>query len=379
MHFDATLLEHFERTGKTLHGLPGAAYTDERFFHLEQTRIFTQEWVFVGYAHQMKNVGDVRPIEIAGLPLFLLRGQDGNISAFHNVCRHRNTKLIDSDGNTGKQIRCPYHHWSYDLCGKLKNAPFFGGHTRELPDDFSYEENSLLPVHCEVWYDWIFVCLSSAPLPFDEFLAPIKRRLGTTDVTEFEPVTTIDFGVVDCNWKTLMENFIEPYHVQFVHKDTTDQPLTSHYTVIDEHCLGSSVELAEKELTKVREGTLGVTSHYLTLFPNFVMGTYQPDQLGVHMNTPHSVSGTWQNRVIYIHRDSQYSEEEIEQLADLWYKVHLEDHEMCELLQKGRQSPVALAGGVLSPHWEDSVRKFQELVVRAIRPALTDFDNGGKP
>ena len=234
MEFNATLLEHFEKRGTTLHGLPGAAYTDEQFFRLEHTRIFAQEWVFVGYLHQMNKVGDVRPIEVAGLPLFLLCGEDGNISAYHNACRHRNTKLVDSDCNTGRQIRCPYHHWSYDLYGTLKNAPFFGGPTRALPDDFRYEENSLLPVHCEVWHDWIFVCLASTPPPFDGFLAPIKRQLGATDVTEFEPVTTIDFGVVDCNWKALMENFIEPYHVQFVHRDTTDQPLTSHYTLIDE-------------------------------------------------------------------------------------------------------------------------------------------------
>lgn len=374
MNLDATLLEKFDRRGTTLHGLPGVAYTDERLFRLEQTQIFAQEWVFVGYVHWMRKVGDVRPIEVAGLPLFLLRGEDGNISAYHNACRHRGTKLIDSEGNTGRQIRCPYHHWSYDLCGALKSAPYFGGHTRELPDDFRYEENSLLAVHCEVWHDWIFVNLASIPLPFDDFLAPIKRQLGRTDVTEFEPVTTIDMGVVDCNWKALMENFIEPYHVQFVHKDTTDQPLTGHYTVVDGHCLGSAFESDEKDITKVREGTLGVTSHYLTLFPNFVLGTYQPDQLGVHMNTPLNVSGTRQNRVIYIHRDSQYSDSQIKQMEDLWHKVHLEDHEMCERMQQGRQSPVAGTGGVLSPHWENSVRKFQELVVQSIRPALTETD-----
>ncbi len=379
MKFDATLLEYFERKRTTLHGLPGVAYTDEQFFRLEQIRIFAESWVFVGYAHSMKKVGDVRPIEVAGLPLFLLRAEDGNISAYHNACRHRGTKLIDSDGNTGRQIRCPYHHWSYDLCGALKSAPYFGGRTRDLPDDFRYEENGLLPVHCEVWHDWIFVSLASSPLPFEEFLAPIKGQLGETDITEFEPITTIDLGVVDSNWKTLMENFIEPYHVQFVHKDTTDQPLTGHYTVVDRHCLGSAFDSGEADMTKMREGTLGVTSHYLTLFPNFVLGTYQPDQLGVHLNTPLNVSGTWQNRVIYIHRDSQYSDDQIKQLEDLWYKVHLEDHEMCERMQQGRQSPVANTGGVLSPHWENSVRKFQELVVQSIRPALTNTDKGGNP
>ena len=372
MNFDLGLLEHFEKSGQTLHGLPGVAYTDEKFFDLEQSQIFAREWVFVGYAHEMEKAGDVRVIEVANQPLILVREKNREIRAFHNVCRHRNTKLVDCDGNVGSRIQCPYHHWCYELDGTLNSAPFFGGHTRELPSDFCRQDNGLLPVHCEVWEDWIFVNLAAVPRSFEDYLAPIKRQLGTIDISEFEPIKTIDLGRICCNWKSLMENFIEPYHVQFVHKDTTDQPLTSHYTLADEHCLGSAVELGEAQLAKVREGTLGVTSQYLTLFPNFVLGTYQPDQLGVHMNTPLGVSTTKQNRVIYIHRDSQYSEEQIEQLAELWHKVHLEDHEMCERMQQGRQSAVSSTGGVLSPHWENSVRKFQELVVQSIRPALTN-------
>lgn len=366
----STLLEQFDQPGETRHGLPGQVYTNEELFRVEQSQLFGHNWVFVGFAHQMGNVGDARPVEVGGLPLFLLRGSDGHIAAFHNACRHRNLKLIDADGNTGRLIRCPYHSWSYDLSGTLKNAPYFGGGIREKPADFCYEDNSLKPVRCEVWYDWIFVNLSSDPVPFDEFLAPIKRQLGDTDVSEFEPVETLEFGAVPCNWKLLMENFIEPYHVQFVHRNTTDQPLENHYTVVDEHCLGSAVELGEEQLAKAREGTLGVTSHYLTLFPNFVLGTYQPDQLGVHLNSPLGVDRTEQKRVIYIHKNSEYDEAQTKHLAELWYSVHLEDHEMCIRLHKGRHSPLAAFGGVLSPHWENSVRRFQELVAATLRPAL---------
>ena len=89
-------------------------------------------------------------------------------------------------------------------------------------------------------------------MPFDDFLAPIKRQLGETDVSDYLPVATIDLGEVPCNWKLLMENFIEPYHVQFVHKTTTEQPLEDHYTVIDEHCLGSAVELSEEQVANAQ-------------------------------------------------------------------------------------------------------------------------------
>ncbi len=363
-------LELFDQQGETRHGLPGEAYIDERFFRIERQCLFGRSWVFVGYAHQIQNAGDVIPVDVGGLPLFLVRNEDHKISAFHNVCRHRNLKLVDAAGNAGRMIRCPYHSWSYGLCGALKNAPYFGGGIKSMPADFRYEDHSLIPVRCDVWHDWIFINLQSESSSFEDFLKPIKRQLGSTDATQFVPVATLDFGVVGCNWKLLMENFIEPYHVRFVHKSTTDQPLENHYTVVDEHCLGSAVELGEKQLAKVRKGTLGVTSHYLTLFPNFVMGTYQPDQLGVYLNTPKTVETTHQKRVIYIHKDSRYSDDQIKQVADLWHSVHLEDHEMCVRLQQGRHSPAAQAGGVLSPQWEDSVRKYQELVAEAVRPAL---------
>jgi len=365
------MFEYFDETGITLHGLPGQVYVDDHLFTVEQRALFRNNWMFVGFAHELPNAGDAQPIEAAQAPLFLLRGKDKKISAYHNVCRHRNLKLIDEKCNTGRLIRCPYHSWSYDLCGRLKNAPYFGGAVRELPEDFVYEDHSLKRVHSEVWHDWIFVNLSDNPVDFDEFLAPIKRQLGRVDLTDFEVASTLDFGIVECNWKLLMENFIEPYHVQFVHSSTTDQPLSDHYTVVDEHCLGSAVELTAEQLAKARQGTLGVTAHYLTLFPNFVLGTYLPDQIGVHLNTPVEVGKTRQKRVIYLHRESQYTSQMIDELSKLWHSVHVEDHEMCMRLHKGRHSPIAQYGGVLSPCWENSVRRFQQLLADTIRPVLS--------
>jgi choline monooxygenase len=167
-----------------------------------------------------------------------------------------------------------------------------------------------------------------------------------------------------------MENFIEPYHVQFVHQTTTSQPLQDHYPVIEGKCLGSAVDLSEEQIANAGKGTLGVSSRYLTLFPNFVLGTYAPDQIGVHLNVPVDTETTLQFRVIYVHQDASYSDAETQELKDLWYAVHREDHAICERLQTGRHSNISTQGGVLSPYWETSVRKFQELVANAIRPGL---------
>ena len=253
----------------------------------------------------------------------------------------------------------------------LKNAPYFGGQQRDLPDDFKLEDNGLIPVACETWHDWIFVNLLDTPTPIEDFLQPILEQLGDKQVTEYRPVATLDMGLVDCNWKLLMENFIEPYHVQFVHNKTTDQPLENHRTVINRHCVGSAVELSDNQAANARAGTLGVSSHYLTLFPNFVLATYQPDQLGVHLNVPVSAGSTRQKRVIYLHKEANHPECYANELLELWRKVHLEDHEMCVRLQQGRHSPKADDGGLLSPAWENSVRRFQELVADEIRPLLT--------
>ena len=367
-----SLFKAFDAEHLVAHGLPGEAYTGEAFLQAEFASLFHDNWIFVACAHRLPCPGDVEPVEVAGLPLVLVRGTDGVIRAFHNLCRHRNLKLVDASGNCGKLIRCPYHSWSYDLCGALRNAPYFGGGMHELPDTFEPSEHGLLPLRCETWHDWVFVSLAPEPLAFESFLAPLQRHLVGIDVSDYVPVSTLEFGEIACNWKLLMENFIEPYHVQFVHRTTTAQPLEDHYTIIDEHCVGSVVELSEEQVANAKPGALGVTSHYLTLFPMFVIGTYQPDQLGVYLHQPIAPDRTRQTRVIYAHRDSSYSEEQLRGLETLWYRVHLEDHAMCLRMQQGRKSWQAADGGLLSPRWENSVRRFQEMIADAVRPLLTD-------
>ena len=380
--------ENFTRAGDVRHGLPAFAYTSEEFHALENECLFSRSWVFAGFAHEIPERGDVLPIEVAGRPVLLVRGEDGarggngngngngngkgKITAFHNVCRHRCLKLVDQPGNVGRLIRCPYHSWTYDLSGALRASPFFGGVDNQTPVGFDRKQNGLATIRCAVWHDWIFVNLDGNALSFEEFIQPLSTRLAHLDLTRMKPVTMLDFGLVNTNWKFLMENFIEPYHVQFVHSTTTDQPLTDHAAFIDRHCLGCTVEIsANKTHAEQPEGdTLAVDSSFLTLFPNFVLATYAPDQLGVHLNTPTNASQTSQRRVIYLLRDGDVPTGEIDALRDLWWKVHEEDHAMCERLQLGRKSAVADGGGWLSPVWEISVRRFQEMVYDSIAHSM---------
>ncbi|MEX3011892.1 aromatic ring-hydroxylating dioxygenase subunit alpha [Hoeflea sp. TYP-13] len=349
--------------GSPAHGLPASAYTDDAFWQAECDTVLSQNWVCVGFVHELKNAGDAVPVTVAGKPLLLVCNGEGEIAAFHNVCRHRCLTLVDEPKNVGKLIRCPYHAWAYDLNGNLRASPHFGGMKDNRPEGFDPADNGLKPVRIAVWHDWIFVNLQGNAPAFEDYAAPLINRLEGMDFSRVEPVASLDFGEIATNWKFIMENFIEPYHVQFVHSTTTDQPLGDHYTIVDGVCLGSAVDLKREIGTS---GSLGVSSRYLTLFPNFILGRYFPDQLGVYLNIPLGAGKTAQRRALYTTEGQTLSDADVEGLKKLWWDVHKEDHEMCERLQLGRASPVADDGGLLSPHWEDSVRAFQELVVRNV-------------
>ena len=357
-------LAAFEAPAAVARGLPPVAYTGEAFFALENERLFSKSWVFAGFAHELARPGDTVPVTVAGKPVLLVRGSENRIRAFHNVCRHRCLKLVDEPGNLGSRIRCPYHSWTYGLDGALELAPYFGGRElRATPAGFDRGQYGLIPVRSAVWHDWVFVNLDGGAPPLETFVAPLAERIDGVDLGELRHLVTIDLGEVAANWKLLIENFIEPYHVQFVHPTTTEQPLTDHYTIDDPGCLGCAVDVSRAAR---REDSLSADSRYLTLFPNFVFGLYLPDQVGVHLNVPLAPDRTSQRRAIYSLGPDPAPAGLAERLAQLWRDVHHEDREICERLQAGRASQAA-GGGVLSPVWEDSVRSFQELVVQHLK------------
>jgi choline monooxygenase len=355
-------LSSFFEQGALKHGLPAVAYNDEQFLKAECDTLFSDNWVFVGFAHELAQPGDAQPVTVAGKPVLLLKNAQGDIGAFHNACSHRCLKLVNEPMNVGAMLCCPYHAWTYNLDGDLCATPFFGG-KEQHPEGFEMSKHGLKPIRLTVWHDWIFINLSGDAPVFVDYAAPLIRHLDGINFDQVKPVATLDFGEVSCNWKFLIENFIEPYHVQFVHRTTTNQPLEDHYTIVDDVCLGSAVDLDDSDQV---EGSLSVSSRYLTLFPNFIIGRYFPDQLGVYLGVPVDSGHTTQKRVIYTTEGQSLSVTEIKELKQLWWDVHKEDHAICERMQLGRESPVAENGGLLSPHWEDSVRAFQMMIAVAV-------------
>ncbi len=347
----------------TIFGLPAKTYTDHEFWKKECNTVLADGWLFVGFVHELLKAGDVVPIFIANKPILLVKNNNNKINAFHNACSHRCLKLVNEKKNVGKAIRCPYHFWTYDLEGKLKAAPHIGGTNQHKPKGFNFSNHGLKPIRIHIWYDWIFVNLSGKAKKFVDYAKPLIKKFKDTDFKKLKYAATLDFGKINSNWKFLIENFIEPYHVQFVHKTTTNQPLKDHYTIVDGICYGSGINVKKED--EKNSNALSVTSRYLSLFPNFIISNYFPNQIGVYLNVPISPVETIQKRIIYTSDGKNMTEEESSTAKKIWWNVHKEDHDICERLQEGRLSPASNQGGLLSPYWEKGVQAFQKLIIDA--------------
>ena len=199
----------FERAG----GLPAEIYTSEAFLERELACVFSREWVCVGRASALGEVGAYLTYELAGQPALVVRGRDGVVRAMANVCRHRMSTLLEGTGRVGA-IVCPYHGWTYELDGALRGAPLMG-----RSEGFRREEIRLAPVRCEVWLGWIYITLDAAVAPVAERLGALAGMLEGYRMEDYVECFRERF-VWDTNWKVLAENFMESYHLPACHAAT---------------------------------------------------------------------------------------------------------------------------------------------------------------
>ena len=193
--------------------MPGAFYTDPDLLALEKERLFLQEWVCLGRIEEAMNPGDYFTYQLCGEPIVVIRGDDGVVRAFSNVCRHRGTVIADGRGN-GKRLVCPYHHWSYDNRGHLMGAPFLG--TRE---DFDRSACRLPEFACVSWQGFLFVSLGSNPTNLLRELDGLETLIGPYHMDQMILRYQAE-EVWETNWKCLLENFMEGYHLTPLHRET---------------------------------------------------------------------------------------------------------------------------------------------------------------
>jgi Rieske 2Fe-2S family protein len=186
-------------------------YTDPAIYQLELDRILTQNWFLAGHESQVPEAGDFFVTRIANELAIVVRGSDGNVKAFANVCRHRGSLVCLQQSGSAKKFECPYHGWMYDIDGNLIAA-------RSMPPEFDRKSYGLLPVSLEVLGGLIFVAFTDNP----PSLRGAKRDLAEPfDIFGFEnlKVAAKKTYPIAANWKLAVENYQECYHCATAHPD----------------------------------------------------------------------------------------------------------------------------------------------------------------
>lgn len=198
---------------------PGFIYTCPEVFKAEKAEIFMRDWLCVGREEEIPNKGDYTALRILDEPLLIVRAENDEINAFSNICAHRGVEVAKGTGNR-RALTCPFHGWTYDLQGRLIGAPGM----KEV-EQFDQSACRLPPVRLARWQGWMFVNFDDAARDFSEYVAQLEADFGYLRQEDCRlAVKTV--SEVDCNWKLVVENLIDLYHVNVVHRRTNGRLFT---------------------------------------------------------------------------------------------------------------------------------------------------------
>lgn len=328
--------------------LPASWYHDPAVYQRERAAVWGTSWLCVARTAQLTDPGQYVATTVAGWPVLVVVGTDGERRAFHNVCRHRAGPLAwDGDGRAAGLV-CRYHGWSYDLCGELVRARDFG--------DRQPSGVRLAGMRVETWRGLVFVNLSpTGPALLDDLGAfadecaayPMEEFAFSREVVHDLPV----------NWKTYADNYLEGYHVPLVHPALAREIDAQRYRV----------DVGEKwcrHTAPTRDGSM-VAGLWLWRWPNLALNLY-PDGMNVERFLP---DGPRRTRVVYQYFfrpgvEPASSDESTRMSAQLMD----EDRAICEAVQRNLEAGV-YDTGELSPRHEAGVAAFQDLVRAAMEAA----------
>ena len=196
--------------------LPPEIYTSEEFLDFERRSIFDHEWLCIGLANSIPEPGDWFTKNLNGEPLIVARGKDREVRVFSAVCQHRAMQICEGSGNNSK-FKCPYHHWIYDLDGRLLGAP-----AMEKTEDFDKSKWGLPNVKTEIWRGFIFVNLDPDAEPLAPSLSRYESYLENYQLDEAVCPGTFTLESLPWNWKIMFENFNDGYHANRLHQYVQD-------------------------------------------------------------------------------------------------------------------------------------------------------------
>jgi phenylpropionate dioxygenase-like ring-hydroxylating dioxygenase large terminal subunit len=193
--------------------LPGWCYQSAEFHALEREHLLMSSWILAGHISDLKAAGDFISVDVSGERGLVIRGDDGNLRGFYNTCRHRAHALVTAEsGNCGHAIRCPYHGWTYEFTGDLKAIP-----AEKTFPDIDKREYGLRPIEVEEFLGFVFIRFKSGGPSVAERFAPYRAEMEayrTREMLSFGTGWQVDLPI---DWKNLMDNYLEGYHVPTGH------------------------------------------------------------------------------------------------------------------------------------------------------------------
>ena len=250
--------------------IPNSWYTSPDIARLERDAVFARSWQMVGRRELVARPGAFLTAAIDGEPIVVVRGEDGALRAFFNVCRHKAGPLCTEECGSVTKLRCRYHGWTYDLAGNLRGTPEFDG-----VQGFAKEDNGLVPVAVAEWGPFVWVHLSQPAEPLERFLGLLPAWVESRralDGLEWYASKTYDLA---CNWKVYVDNYLDGgYHVNTVHPALAGVLDYREYrTVPDGNTVlqSSPITPGEGEAGRTRTGDLAA---YWWVWPNFMMNVY---------------------------------------------------------------------------------------------------------
>jgi choline monooxygenase len=345
--------------------IPAPWYVDARIAELEAQTVFSKTWQMVGRAQQVEKAGQFVTASIAGEPVVVVRGNDGVLRGFYNVCRHHAAAVVTEPCGQASILHCPYHGWNYGLDGSLKGMPEFDG-----VKNFERQQNGLVPVKAETWEKFVFVNLDAQAVPLNNFLGGMVNRVAPLGVNKLYYFDSRTYDI-HCNWKVFVDNYLDGgYHVPHLHKGLSSVLDYKEYTIENEdrYCLQSSPMVAGKEDAATSSTRQGDRAWYFWQYPNLMINCYE-GYMDTNLVLPLDVDHC---RVIfdfYFGDVSEVRREYNEQSVAVGARVQDEDLGICEAVQRGLKSR-AYGAGRLSVRREAGEHLFHRLLAADLKSGV---------
>ena len=354
--------------------IPARFYTDPEIYELEKEAIFYRNWWCMGHKSQVSEAGQYLTAQIHEQSVFVVRDRAGELKAFYNVCPHRGHELLEGQGRANL-IVCPYHAWSFDLDGSLKAA-------RNTQDMGSFKkcDFGLKPIRVEVFCGFVFVNLDPDAVPLkdqtEHLEEEIRHYCPQIEELQFAQRDTYD---VACNWKVMIDNFLECYHCHPAHKDFVDLVDMDSYRTTVHGIFSSQVSGAARSTDnnayKFEKGDVdfGYAGWFLFLYLTIWVYPGEPN-ISTLQIIPAGNGRTIEYQDWFVPEGE--ATKQLQDAMDYQKEVlQPEDVALCEKVQKGLNSKGYNQGrfvidSEMSELSEHAVHHFQSLVVKALGAEL---------